>query len=182
MAMNFWGPILSLISEFEQCYSVNIHRLQAKTLIIFQRNASFWEYYVFISNAATAAFATVSQFCCQRDNFWRIYTTFFKLDTCITHPNILDEFDNWHCRPHPKNVKSSISIWNVQKCDWTWIWDTQNDRSIWNSQKCDWKWFLDIQNGRRKQKNSYRSEMARNAIESDFRTSKMATSAILSKI
>ena len=32
--------------------------------IIFPRNASFQEYYVFVSNAAAA-----SQFLCQRDNF-----------------------------------------------------------------------------------------------------------------
>ena len=85
-----------------------------------------------------SASVAASQFRCQRDNFWRIWTTFFKLDTCIAHPNISDEFDNWHCRP--------------------------------------------IQNGRRwpfcqkskKKKVSYGSEMARNAIESEFRTTKMA--------
>ena len=40
-------------------------------LIIFPRNASFREYYVFVSNTAAAASAT-SQFRCQHDNFWRI--------------------------------------------------------------------------------------------------------------
>ena len=44
-------------------------------------------------SSATQPPAAASQFRCQRDK-----TTFFKLDTCITHPNISDEFDNWHCR------------------------------------------------------------------------------------
>ena len=54
---------------------------------------------------------------------------------------------------------------------------------IWNGEKCDRKWFLVIQNGHRqpfcekKIKIVYLSEMARNAIESDFRSSKMATSS-----
>ena len=91
------------------------------TNIIFPRNASFREYYVFVLAAAAALFR------CQRDNFWRIFTTFFKVDTCIAHPNISDEFDTWYCRPiqngcrrpfiqnNPK--KSSVSTWNDQKCD-----------------------------------------------------------------
>ena len=50
---------------------------------------------------------------------------------------------------------------------------------IWNGEKCDRKWFSVIQNGRRqpfceKIKVVYWSEMERNAIESDFRSSKMA--------
>ena len=54
-----------------------------------------------------------------------------------------------------KNFKSSISIWNGQKCDRKWISDIQNGRrrsfcqtfyfkssvSIWNGQKCDRKWI-----------------------------------------
>ena len=54
---------------------------------------------------------------------------------------------------------------------------------IWNCEKCDQKWFSVIQDGRRqsfcakkskKIKVAYWSEIARNAIESDFRSSKMA--------
>ena len=49
---------------------------------------------------------------------------------------------------------------------------------IWNSEKCDRKWFSIIQNGRRQpfceKKVVYWSETARNAIESDFQSSKMA--------
>ena len=50
---------------------------------------------------------------------------------------------------------------------------------IWNGEKCDQKWFAVIQNGRRqpfcekKIKVAYWSEMARNAIKIDFRSSKM---------
>ena len=51
-----------------------------------------------------------------------------------------------------------------------------NGRSIWNGQKCNQKWFSNIQNVRRRpfctqfKKNivEYRSEMARNSIESDI--------------
>ena len=50
----------------------------------------------------------------------------------------------------------------------------KNGRSIWNGQKCDPKWFSDIQNGRRKKLILYQSEMARIAIESEFRKSQMA--------
>ena len=71
------------------------------------------------------------------------------------------------------HLKSSIWIWNGQKCHRKLISDIQNARSIWNGQKCDPKWFSDIQNGRRKKK-LYRSEMARIAIKSEFRTSKIA--------
>ena len=30
---------------------------------------------------------------------WLLKDLDYVLDTCITHPNISDEFDNWHCRP-----------------------------------------------------------------------------------
>ena len=74
-----------------------------------------------------------------------------------------------------------VSIWNGQNCFRKWISDIQNGRSIWNGQKCDRTWISDIQYGRRRpfcknvQKNKipYRFKMARNAIESEFRTSKM---------
>ena len=83
---------------------------------------------------------------------------------------------------------SSVWIWNGQKCNRKWILDIPNGRrkknsvSIWNGQNCYWKWISDIQNGRsiwfcqkfqKKIKNSYWSKMARNAIEREFRTSKM---------
>ena len=52
---------------------------------------------------------------------------------------------------------------------------------IWNGENCDRKWFSVIQNGRRrpfcqkfKKKVAHWSEMARNAIKSDFQSSKMA--------
>ena len=50
---------------------------------------------------------------------------------------------------------------------------------IWNDEKCDQKWFSLIQNGRwqpfcEEKKVVYWSEMTRNAIKSDFRSSKMA--------
>ena len=58
----------------------------------------------------------------------------------------------------------------------------KNSVLIYNDQKYDRKWISDIQNGRRQpfyqnsqKKVAYRSEMARNAIESEFRTSKMST-------
>ena len=90
---------------------------------------------------------------------------------------------------HPKwppEKNNSVSIWNGQNCDRWWISEIQNFELIWNGQKCDRKWFLNIQNGHRQtfcktnftkikknKKIAYRSEMARNAIESEFRTSKM---------
>ena len=61
--------------------------------------------------------------------------------------------------------------------------DFQTSKMAAEKKKCDRKWILDIQNGRRqpfcqkfqkKIKVAYRSEMARNAIESDIWTSKMA--------
>ena len=59
---------------------------------------------------------------------------------------------------------------------------------IWNGEKCDRKWFSVIQNGRRQpfceqKKVAYGSEIMRNAIESDFRSSKMvAGSHFVNKI
>ena len=88
--------------------------------------------------------------------------------------------------------KSCVLIWNGEKCDQKWFSDFQmvagshfekkiSKKSfvlIWNGEKCTWKWFSVIQNGRwqpvSEKKVEYWSEMARNAIESDFRTSKMA--------
>ena len=56
---------------------------------------------------------------------------------------------------------------------------------IWNGEKCIQKWFKVIQNGRQQpfceKKIAYWSEMARNAIKGDFRTSKMATGSHLKK-
>ena len=51
-------------------------------------------------------------------------------------------------------------------------------------QKCDRKWISDMQFVKNVQKNkvAYRSEMARNAIESEFRTSKMADGSHFVKI
>ena len=50
---------------------------------------------------------------------------------------------------------------------------------IWNGQKCDRKWFSVIQNFPKKIKVEYRSEMARNAIKIDFRSSKLAASYLM---
>ena len=62
------------------------------------------------------------------------------------------------------------------------LWKNQKNKScvlIWNGDKWDRKWFSVIQNGRHsnfvKKKVAYWSEMTRNAIESDFRSSKMVT-------
>ena len=95
--------------------------------------------------------------------------------SCIIHPNISDEFDNWHCRPiqngrrrlfcqkNSKNKKSCVSMWNGQKCDRKWFLHIQYGRRrpfcpnfkkslrsvwIWNGQKCHRNWISDIQNGR----------------------------------
>ena len=90
-------------------------------------------------------------------------------------------------------------IWNGEKCDRKWLSVIQNGRR-WSfckkkkkkeklcidlkwRQKCDRKWLSVIQNGGRrpfceqnskKLKVAYWSKMARNAIKSDFRSSKMA--------
>ena len=86
--------------------------------------------------------------------------------------------------------KSCVLIWNDEKCDQKWFSVIQNGRwqpfcekkscvLIWNDEKCDQKWFSVIQNGRwqllwKNIKVAYWSEMVRNAIESDVRSSKMA--------
>ena len=53
---------------------------------------------------------------------------------------------------------NSASIWNGQNCYRKWISDIQNGRSIWNGHRSEV---------------AYRSEMTRNAIEGEFRISKM---------
>ena len=46
---------------------------EKQSLIIFPRNTSLREYFVFVSNtAAVASAAAASQFRCKYDNFWRI--------------------------------------------------------------------------------------------------------------
>ena len=100
------------------------------------------------------------------------------------------------------DIQNGRSIWNGQKCDPRWFSDIQNGRqkkfcidlkcpelrskvNFGNLKwlidlKCDRKWILDIQNGhqqpfcQKKIEVAYRSELARNAIESEFQTSKMA--------
>ena len=73
---------------------------------------------------------------------------------------------------HPK--------WPLAAILWKKIKTNKSCVLIWNGEKCHRKWFSVIQNGRRQpfceqnKKNDYCSEMARNAIESDFRSSKMA--------
>ena len=87
---------------------------------------------------------------------------------------------------HPKwpPKKKTVSIWNGQNCDRKWISEIQNGRSIWNGQKCDRKWISDIQNGLRqpfcqkfpkklKLHIDLKWPLPRNAIESEFLTSKM---------
>ena len=59
------------------------------------------------------------------------------------------------------------------------LWGKKSCVFIWNGEKCDQKRFSVIQNGRQqpfceKNKLVYWSEMVRNAIERDFRSSKMA--------
>ena len=85
--------------------------------------------------------------------------------TCITHPNISDELDNWHCRPiqngrrrpfcQKKRKKKELRI----DLKWPEMWSKVIFRHP--------KWPLE-------KKILYRSEMARIAIESEFRKSKMA--------
>ena len=102
--------------------------------------------------------------------------------------------DRWQpfCKKFQKK-NNCVSIWNGQKCDRKWISDIQNGRRrpfytkkivfIWNGQKCGRKWFSDIKMAAgthfvkqiHKIKLWYWSEMIRNAIQSDFLTSKMAT-------
>ena len=60
--------------------------------------------------------------------------------------------------------KNSVSIWNGQNCDQKWISEIQNGQSIWNGQKCD-RFVKKF-----KKEVLYLSEMARNAIESEFWT------------
>ena len=62
------------------------------------------------------------------------------LDTCITHPNISDKYDNWHCRPIQIGRRWPFCQ-NIFKKSFV---------SIWNSQKCYQKLFSDIQNCRRR--------------------------------
>ena len=117
-------------------------------VIIFTRNVSFREYYVFVSNAAAtaaaAAAAATSQFRCQRDNFWRIWTTLLKLDTCIPKWPIDLKWPEMRSKVnfgHPKWPTAAI-LSKISKKNKSCI-------SIWNGKKCDRKWISDIQNGRR---------------------------------
>ena len=72
-----------------------------------------------------------------------------------------------------KTKLSSVWIWNCQKCHRKWISDNQNGRSIWNQ-----KSFSNIQNVHHRpfcqNLKQILYEMARNAIECEFQTSKMA--------
>ena len=104
------------------------------------------------------------------------------------------------CEKIYQKNKSCVLIWNDEKCNLKWFSVIQNGRRqpfceknhknqscllIWNGEKCDRKWFSVIQIGRRqpfyefkkKIKVAYWSQMARNVIESDFRSSKMAASS-----
>ena len=130
--------------------------------IIFPRNVSFREYYVFVSNAA-AAWSAASLFI-------QISRTSSIIDIVI--PSKMAA--GGHFVQNLKTLLRSVWIWNGQKCHRKWISDIQNGRSIRNGQKCNRKWFSDIQNGRRKKLILYRSEMTKLAIESEFQTSKMA--------
>ena len=127
-------------------------------LLVYSRETwSFRDYYV--SNAAAAWSAAAAAQFCQRDNFWRIWTTFFKLDTCITHPNISDEFDKWHCRPIQNGRRRPFcqKIEKKIKFRMDLKWPEMPSKVNFGHPK--WPMI---------------SEMARNAIQSDFQTSKMA--------
>ena len=173
----------------------------AQEIIIFPRNVSSQEYYVFVSNAAAASASP-------RHNLVVSAITFegFKLRSSnLTHAlliqisrtsSIIDlviPSKMGACGHFVKNIffKSCVLIWNGQKCDRKLFADIQNGRQrpfcqkfkqkkssvwIWNGQKGHRKWISDIQNGWSiwNYQNGYRSEMARNVIESEFRTSKMA--------
>ena len=95
--------------------------------------------------------------------------------------------------------KSSVLICNGEKCDWSDFQSSKMAASghfvkkkskkkkscvlICNGEKCDWKWFSVIQNGRqrpfceknsKKRKVAYWFAMVRNAIKSNFQSSKMS--------
>ena len=110
---------------------------------------------------------------------------------------------------HTCLVTCCVLIWNGEKCDRKWFSVTQSGPNrtskiaagghfekkfqkkscvlIWNGEKCIRKWFSVIQNGRRQSfcefkknlKVAYWSEMARNVIESIFRSSKLAAGSHL---
>ena len=64
----------------------------------------------------------------------------FIVDTCIIHPNISDEFDNWHFRQIQNGRRRPFCQKKSKK---------KSCVSIWNGKNCDRKLFSDIQNGRR---------------------------------
>ena len=107
-------------------------------VIIFPRNVSFREYYVFVSNAAASAPSTASQFRCQRDAFEG-----FKLRSSnLTHALLIQ-------------ISRTSSIIGI----------------VVPSKMAAGGHFVKRIS---KKKVVYRSEMARNAIESDFVTFKIA--------
>ena len=128
------------------------------------------------------------------------YVQNFKIKSCISilngqkcDRNWISDIQDGRWRPFCKK-----KIKNDQKCGRNWILDIQNGhlvkKIIKKKFRIDLKWpempSKDIQNGRRQpfkkklriDKVSYWSEMARNAIESEFRTSKMADGSHLKKI
>ena len=71
------GPVMKghlsfgalLRCPLKTCFTVYMYMSQSCTVIIFPRNVSFRQYYVFVSNAAAEwSTAAAAQFC-QRDNF-----------------------------------------------------------------------------------------------------------------
>ena len=86
-----------------------------------------------------------------------------------------------------KKNQSCVLIWNAEKCDRKWFLVIQHGRRqpfceqncvfIWNGEKCDRKYWWK----KSKKLSCYWSEMLRNSIESDFRSSKMAAGSHLVK-
>ena len=149
------------------------HDVAHKWCYYIPENVSFREYYVFVSNATAAWSAAASH------NFVSAITfEGFKLRSSnLTHALLIQisrTSSIIDLSSHPRWPPAAILSKKFKKKSSVWMW---------NGQKCHRKWISDIQNGRRqpfcqkfpkKTKVAYRSEMARNAIESEM--------AILSKI
>ena len=106
-------------------------------------------------------------------------------DTAIDDLEWKNPIDFGDHRENQNRMKKLVHSITWSKMYWSTSYLRENKSSvlIWNGEKCDRKGFSVIQNGRRrpfcgktfrKMKVAYWSEMARNAIESDFRSSKMA--------
>ena len=137
-------------------------------VIIFPRNVSFREYYVFVSNAA----ATASQFRCQRDNFEG-----FKLRSSnLTHALLIQISRTSSIIDIVVPSKMAAGGHFVKKIQKKVAYRSEMASNVIESYLRTSKMAAGghfVQN-LKKYKVPYGSEIARNAIESEFRTSKMA--------